>query len=311
MKKIIFLPIFATLMLGLVVYLEFEKNDEYEELQVEYDESRIDLDKINLQKNEEPLEQAYEESNNLPNGKQVTLEEAIEHQQKRIAGMTLEQAYELIYNQNKLNQEEQIIRNQLKPITTINDQNINWNVSDSKGNTYNWIMPIETYEYYLRASEPQDILSLTNDVTGEIFTVRDHRQFVQNSFKDVIDEVYVNSISDQDFVYEVWYIVSQLTTFSYDIDEDPRWALETLSRGGGDCEDSAILIIDMLKSSKHTQSWKIELVYFDSDNPQNPKTPNHVAIHIDDGQINYLVESTEKVDPYVWSDGVTGWFFEV
>ena len=44
MKKIIFLPIFVTLMLGLVIYLQFDNltDSPYEELQVEYDESRID-----------------------------------------------------------------------------------------------------------------------------------------------------------------------------------------------------------------------------------------------------------------------------
>ena len=38
---------------------------------------------------------------------------------------------------------------------------------------------------------------------------------------------------------------------------------------------------------------------------------NHLAVHIDDGTYNYLIESTAKDDPYAWPDGVTGWYFEV
>lgn len=199
----------------------------------------------------------------------------------------------------------------LKPKTTIYEQKILWHVSDSKRNVYDWSMPVETYEWYVRAYEPQDVQQLQNTFTGEVYTVRDHTKFVKSSFKDVIDNVYDNSENNADFVKEVWYIVSQLTTYSYDINEDPRWALETLSRGGGDCEDTAILIADMLKSSKHTQNWKIELVYFDAYNPQSPKTVNHVAVHINDGKSDYLVESTAKDNPYSWSSGVVGWYFMV
>lgn len=199
----------------------------------------------------------------------------------------------------------------LKPKTTIIDQKINWDVSDSKGNLYFWSMPIESYESTIRATEPYKFLKLENTSTGDVYTVRDHTLFVKTSFTNIIDGVYDNSKNDYDFAYEVWYIVSQLTTYSYDIGEDPRWALETLSRGGGDCEDTAILIADMLKSSKHTKNWKIQLVYFDAYNPNDPKTMNHVAVHIDDGTYNYFIESTAKDDPYAWQDGIQGWYFEV
>jgi len=206
--------------------------------------------------------------------------------------------------------EEYLTEESLKPKTTISEQKINWEVSDSKGNKYNWSMPIESYESFVRATEPQATLRLETD-TGKIFTVRDHTKFVQTGFKNVIDQVYDNSDNDADFVREVWYIVSQLTTYSYDIGEDPRWALKTLSRGGGDCEDTAILIAEMLKSSKHTNNWEINLVYFDAYNPDNPQTMNHVAVHVKDGNNDYIIESTAKENPYAWPDGVTGWFFEV
>ena len=197
-----------------------------------------------------------------------------------------------------------------KPQTIIDDQKINWHVTDSTGNKYHWSMPIETYENLIRSTEPLDTLRLENTNTGDIFTVRDHTKFVRNGFSNVIDEIYDNLENKSLFPYEVWFIVSQLTTYSYDIGEDPRWALETLSRGGGDCEDTAILIAEMLKSSIHTTNWKIQLVYFDADNPRNPQTMNHVAVHIDDGTYSYILESTAKNDPYSWEDGIIGWYFD-
>ena len=86
----------------------------------------------------------------------------------------------------------------------------------------------------------------------------------------------------QDFVWEVWTLVSQLTVYDKDVDEfsEGRYALETLTRTGGDCEDLAILIGNMLYSSSYTKDWTIQYVYMDSDNPNNPKEPNLLQTHL-------------------------------
>jgi hypothetical protein len=183
-------------------------------------------------------------------------------------------------------------------------------VSDSKGNVYNWEMPMETYDGLVRY-QPLQKIRFSNPGIGQEYESVDFSPYVRKSFTGVIDQVYDNSKNDYDFGYEVWYIVSQLTTYSDDIGEDPRWALETLTRGGGDCEDTAILIADMLRSSAHTKNWKIRLYYFDAHNPKNPQTINHVAIHVDDGRYSYILESTEKSYPYVWTDGIKGWHVDV
>jgi uncharacterized membrane-anchored protein YhcB (DUF1043 family) len=197
-----------------------------------------------------------------------------------------------------------------KPLTVINDQKVNWYVSDSKGNRYSWSLPMADYDDLVRY-QPSKTARLSNVDTGEFYTVQNYTIYVGTSFTKVIDQVYDNAKSEQDFAYEVWYIVSQLTTYSYDIDDDPRWALETLTRGGGDCEDTTILIADMLKSSKHTKNWKIQLVYFDADNPEYPKTINHVAVKVNDGKSHYILESTNKVDPYQWKGNISSWHFDV
>ena len=68
--------------------------------------------------------------------------------------------------------------------------------------------------------------------------------------------IYYNSNSNSDFIWEVWNIASQLTEYrpdrddGYYVGDQGRYALDTLYRGGGDCEDLAILIADMLVSNK-------------------------------------------------------------
>ena len=199
------------------------------------------------------------------------------------------------------------------PKATLSDQTVTWEFYDSIDNFYVWEMPIETYEGYIRAIEPDNTFRLTMD-NGATVTVRDHTQFVLESFTEVIDQVYDNAGSDQDFVYQVWYIVSQLTTYSYDIGEDPRWAIETFTRGGGDCEDLAILIADMIKSSKHSKNWDVQFVYFDADNPSRAKDVNHVVVIVDSGGGHSFIEPTAKTLDAMnqWNKiGISGWFFDV
>ena len=57
-----------------------------------------------------------------------------------------------------------------------------------------------------------------------------------------------------DFVWEVWTLVSQLTVYDKDVDEfsEGRYALETLTRTGGDCEDLALLdYLDYMHPYRH------------------------------------------------------------
>lgn len=165
--------------------------------------------------------------------------------------------------------------------TTIEGVDIEWEVSDSKGNTYLWFMPVVTYENQIVESRfhVRDKMNLNLD--GETVRVVSLDGFVKKSFTKVIDSVYDNSYDNSDFIWEVWYIVSQLTVYDEDIHEhsEGRYALETLTRGGGDCEDLTILIADMLMSSEHTDDWTIQYVVIDTDNPTDPQEIN-VTVHV-------------------------------
>ena len=60
-----------------------------------------------------------------------------------------------------------------------------------------------------------------------------------------------------------------MTVYDKDVDErsEGRFAVETFTRTGGDCEDLVILIADMLMSSSHTRNWTFEYIIIDNDNP--------------------------------------------
>ena len=205
------------------------------------------------------------------------------------------------------------MENAVEPQTVINKEVVEMTLYDSKNNKYFWITPVTNYENAVKIDEYPIIPLATN--TGQIITVGDFRPFVQTSFSDVIDEVYDNLENPDYFVYEIWYMMSKLTIYSFDIGEDPRFALETLVRGGGDCEDTVILIADMIRSSSHTKDWKLQLVYFDSNNPTNPQQINHVALLIDDGNQRYIIETTAKTMEdvfYAWNDtNIVGLFLDV
>ena len=196
--------------------------------------------------------------------------------------------------------------------TVIEQGKIKWKLFDSKGNLYNWELPIQTYESYIQNTTYRTQIIQYSD--GRQHEIGEFSDYVETSFTNVIDDVYENSSSDSNFIYEIWYIVSQLTTYSSDIGEHPRYALETLTRGGGDCEDTAILMADMIKSSKHTKNWNIQMVYFDSENPTNPHQVNHVAITVNTGKILDIFETTAKTidDLTMWDvDSVVGWWNDI
>jgi len=196
--------------------------------------------------------------------------------------------------------------------TVIEQGKIKWKLFDSKGNLYNWELPIQTYESYIQNTTYRTQIIQYSD--GRQHEIGEFSDYVETSFTNVIDDVYENSSSDSNFIYEIWYIVSQLTTYSSDIGEHPRYALETLTRGGGDCEDTAILMADMIKSSKHTQDWNIQMVYFDSENPTNPHQVNHVAITVNTGKILDIFETTAKnvVDLKTWNIyTIVGWWHNI
>ena len=197
--------------------------------------------------------------------------------------------------------------------TTIDGTEIKWEFTDAKWNTYAWSMPVATYENQIVESRYHVRDKMNLNLDGETIRTVSLDGFVKKSFTNVIDDVYDNSYDNSDFIWEVWYIVSQLTVYDKDIHEysEGRYALETLSRGGGDCEDLVILVADMLMSSAHTSDWTIQYVVMDLDNPTDPQEVNHVILAVDDGEYLHYVEATATPDWGYFPEGVTGWWLDI
>ncbi|WP_337862178.1 hypothetical protein [Nitrososphaera sp.] len=235
-----------------------------------------------------------------------------ENESLRASGSLLKQVAESERSQRQ-NAEAELATAARPPYTLVKGREISWVFKDSKGNLYEWHLPIDTYRKIIESPEPQDKLRLKT-TGGSFISVRDHTRFVDGwSFANVVDEVYAKSTGDRDFVYELWFITSQLAGYSTDIGEDPRWPLETFTESGGDCEDLVILMASMLKASAHTSDWKIQMAYFDSANPDRADNVNHVALYVETDSFSAIVETTTKQGGLEYWQGkeVKGWYFDL
>lgn len=206
------------------------------------------------------------------------------------------------------------------PYILTNGRNVHLAFKKIDGSIAYWDVPFSALENNLErgnvlrdkinSGSQEYSLYLRNTNTAENFYVPDYRFFVDRSpFVNVIRDLYNQSPNSDTFIREVWNIVAQLTTYSADITDTPRYPLETLLAGGGDCEDTAILFASMVLAAP--VDWKVQLVYMDGDHPTHPLTMNHLSVYVVTDQQAYHVETTGKseVDPY--PDGVNGWYYDV
>lgn len=152
-------------------------------------------------------------------------------------------------------------------------------------------------------------VSLTGS-SGQNYTVIDVRPYIESrNFEKVAQDLYAESNSDEQYIKEVFNIDKQITVYSTELKETPRFPLETMLEAGGDCEDTAILVASMLKAVN--KGWKVQVVYMDAGNPTNPQTVNHAIVSVDTGNYKTLIETTSKGDMNPYPNGVNGWSFDV
>ena len=188
----------------------------------------------------------------------------------------------------------------------------------SDGTVDGWETPFESLERSIEMGIDKragslwgrdPVVNLDNPDTGEQYSLWDYRAFVNpDPFETVMGDLYAEMPGGYELIHETWHIVSQLTTYSEDIGETPRYPLETFLAGGGDCEDTSILLASMIKAAP--VPWRVELVYMDIEHPEAPQDVNHVIVYIDTGEREYYIETTnhEIMEPY--SD-ILAWHFEV
>jgi transglutaminase-like putative cysteine protease len=125
---------------------------------------------------------------------------------------------------------------------------------------------------------------------------------ISSNFTPLAEDFYNRNQSDGERIREAWNFVTQINEYVADIGETPRFPLETLLLGGGDCEDSAILLASILYSMPtdlNTEFW-----YMDIDNPANPQNINHVIVGAETDEKAYLIETTgTQMQPYEKVDG--------
>ncbi|MEM4508589.1 MAG: hypothetical protein QXF37_07415 [Archaeoglobaceae archaeon] len=202
----------------------------------------------------------------------------------------------------------------LPPYVVIENRTVNIIFKTSKGGLHVWSVPIETLEltiirgYYERKNLQYKILK--NEKMGEFYRVVDVSRFIDDrSFSKVMPELYKELNSDEAFIQEVWYIATQLTVYHPELEEIPRFPIETLIGGGGDCEDIAILIASMLKAAQ--ANYIVKIVYMDSENPSEPKKVNHAIVWVETPSgYKTFVDGTckESISPFT---EVSGWYLEV
>ena len=110
-------------------------------------------------------------------------------------------------------------------------------------------------------------------------------------------DLYYSSPDDYTFIREVWKVVAQFTAYKSEIQDTPRFPVETLLSGGGDCEDHAILFASMILASP--APWVVEFTYMDGYHPTQPQTLNHVIVQVMTQNREYLVEAHRSRFPEI------------
>lgn len=193
------------------------------------------------------------------------------------------------------------------PYTAISGRQITWVWQDTGGKLHKWTLPIDSYRNWIEIPEPNETISLS--CNGRSYTVVDFRPYVRtDGFNEVILSLYRQCADEEVFAREVFYLVSQLTVYSGDIGEVARWPVETLTEGGGDCEDLSILFASLLKAAPYP--YKLSLVYLDADNPTDPQRPNHVIVRVETDDWAVFAECTSE-QGWGYYERVEGWFFEL
>jgi len=130
---------------------------------------------------------------------------------------------------------------------------------------------------------------------------------VSSNFTPLAEDFYNRNQTDLERIRECWNFVTQLNDYIADIGETPRFPLETLLLGGGDCEDSAILLGSMLHAMP--ADFNPKFWYIDIDNPTEPQNINHVIVSAEPDGIMYPIETTGgQMLPY---DEVNGFAVDI
>jgi len=200
------------------------------------------------------------------------------------------------------------------PYIVVHDRKVDATFYDTDGQLISWVTPFSDFEYDIENGAKTRSMVIGEDwqatevsrTDGSLLWLRDFSVFITpNTFQSVIPDLYRKSSNPQEFIHRIWHMIGQLAHYSSEELETPRYPLETLLAGGGDCEDLSILLASMIKAAP--VDWYVDLVYVDLDNIHDPKVPNHIVVYINTGQESFIVEATSDQKMLPYDMGVMGW----
>ena len=200
------------------------------------------------------------------------------------------------------------------PYIFVHDRKVDATFYGADGQLISWVTPFSELEYDIEnGAKTSSLIVDQNDQTtrvsrkdGSLVWIRDFSIFITpHTFKNLTPELYGKSATPYEFIHQAWYMIGQLSNYASEDIETPRYSLETLLAGGGDCEDLSILLASMIKAAP--VDWYVDLVYVDRNNIHDPQEPNHVVVYINTGRETFIVETTDDQDMLPYDEGVTGW----
>lgn len=128
------------------------------------------------------------------------------------------------------------------------------------------------------------------------------------NFETIARDIYQRYNTDEKRIRELWNFVTQLNTYSKELQETPRLPLETLLLGGGDCEDMTILAASLLSATP--ADWTNQFVYMDLNNPADPQSINHTVLFTQTDSLQTFIETTsnQTMAPF---ESVNGFYVDV
>lgn len=123
---------------------------------------------------------------------------------------------------------------------------------------------------------------------------------IPDNFVTIAEDIHLMYSDDRRRLRGAWNFVTQINTYTKEIQETPRLPLETLLNAGGDCEDSCILLASVIEAMPN--NWTTKFVYMDLDNPSNPQNINHLALLVDMGELAGTVETTSAQEMFPFND---------
>jgi hypothetical protein len=274
------------------------------DLQTRLDKTALDL-KSQTQKNQELLKNNTDLQTKVDNTTRDFQSQTKKNEKLQTDYKALEDRY------NKLHDTAQ-----MPPYILIHERSVSLAFYSLNKTILYWEIPFDDFERSLERGHASrtnplralDNLTLVNQDKKE-FLVEDFRKYVEpGPFTDMLTQLYQQSEDDDQFIREAWNIVGQLTNYVSEKIETPRYPLETLLSGGGDCEDTSILFASMIKAAR--PDWQVRLIYLNADTPSVSSKPNHVMVAVKTPDQDYIIETTSKMTMQPFSN-VYGWWLEI